>query len=525
MASLLPLLVFLSFVGFATCRILSYLHFFQQEEYDAKRFFSWILQHHAVDKRLSLTLAALWILSFFVGAPASDISVALAFGVFAVIEKNPLRGAKKPLVLTGRAKRILALSFLLMAGTAGVAVGSGILTLLWIVPVQMIPFALAAANLLWTPYEKYINAGFRKEAVEKLHTIDPYVIGVTGSFGKTSVKHMLGHILQNFAPTLITPGSVNADMGIVRTIREQMKPQHKFFIVEMGAYGIGSIARICRLTPPKMSIITAVGAAHFERFKSLEDTAKAKFEIAEAALSRQGKIVIHDSTLQSDYATEFHNQNKKSFIVCGNTGDLIIRQNVQTKRGLELVLAWKGKEYALAAPVFGLHHAANLALAFAAAAELGMPPEDIAVSCQTLPQIKHRLEVKRFDGYTLIDDAYNSNPLGFRAALEVLDLLGKDSRRILVTPGMVELGDKHDTEHAALGKLAAEKADIVIAVQPDRIGSFCKAFEGAMKSPQQIIMVASFDEAQLWLNQNRQPDDVILLENDLPDLYERTLRI
>ncbi|MEK7801684.1 MAG: Mur ligase family protein, partial [Pseudomonadota bacterium] len=262
------------------------------------------------------------------------------------------------------------------------------------------------------------------------------------------------------------------EMVIVRIIREQLSPQHAYFIVEMGAYGIGSIARLCDLTPPKLSVITAIGQAHYERFKTLDDTTRAKFEIAEAVLAQQGHIILHDSVLEQPFAKSFYDVHKDNVITVGTTGQAKIISSTQTEDGLLIILQWKNIEYTIATPLYGLHHAGNIALAFATAAHLGMDPAHIVIALKSAPQISHRLEVKRFPDHILIDDAYNSNPKGFSSALDLLHLLGQHTRRILVTPGIVELGADHDSAHHSLGLKAAETADIVIAVCPERIRSF-----------------------------------------------------
>src|SRR5206468_4274303 len=146
-------------------------------------------------------------------------------------------------------------------------------------------------------------------AHSKLQRLNPVVIGVTGSYGKTSVKHILGHVLETAGPTLITPGSVNTAMGIARVIRERLAPHHRYFVVEMGAYGIGSISRLCALTPPKIGIISAIGKAHYERFRSLEAVARAKFELAEAVRDNAGTIIIAADTMEFAWPRQFAEQH------------------------------------------------------------------------------------------------------------------------------------------------------------------------------------------------------------------------
>lgn len=522
---MIPFFLLISFMVFANQRTLSYLHIYQQDEYDSQRFFAWMKSTKSFDKRLSIVILLVSLLAFvpqleeFIG-----FALVLVFLFFAWIENNPLNDAKKPLVLTARVKRILAVSLpctFLLSLIPALMVNNILLS--WILPLQMIPVTLAFATGLLAPYELKNNTKYRNQALQKLNRINPYIIGVTGSFGKTSVKHILHHVLQNYAPTLITPGSVNTEMGIIRIIREQLKEQHKYFVVEMGAYGIGSIARLCELTPPRLSVITAIGAAHFERFKSLNDTARAKFEIADATIKNSGMVVVAEDVLEQTYAMNYFIRDRENFIVCGPTGPLKVQHAEQDKDGLKIDFTWKDEAFSARVPLYGLHHVTNVMLAFAVAVEIGMAPKDVVLTLASMPQIKHRLEVKQVSNYTIIDDAYNSNPTGFRMALDVLALLGQESggRRILITPGMVELGEQHDAEHAAIGELAAARADIVVIVKPGRIPTFRDAFVKHKTREQQVIEVNSFREAQAWLLGVVKAGDVVLLENDLPDLYER----
>jgi UDP-N-acetylmuramoyl-tripeptide--D-alanyl-D-alanine ligase len=198
----------------------------------------------------------------------------------------------------------------------------------------------------------------------------------------------------------------------------------------------------------------------------------------------------------------------------------------QDTDGIAVTVTWQGRPYELRAPLFGLQQGKNLALAFAAACKLGLVPEDVVASLRSTPQIAHRLEVKReANGATLIDDAYNSNPVGFAAALEVLDLLRRPGgRRILVTPGMVELGAAHDDEHRRIGRLAAAHVDVLLAVSPHRVAPLSASFAEAAPEAE-IVSCPGFAEAQAWMARNVAAGDVVLLENDLPDLLEQKLQL
>ena len=515
---------------FAVRRELTYLHIFQQEEYDGVRFVRWIVTRLAVDKRVSAILLLLWIAQrlWHLSAMPVYLAASIALAALTAIEADPRKKAKKPLAMTQRARRTCYLALgLFVAGAVAVAIFAAKLPV-WIAVIQFIPFTLVLANLILQPFETRVQKRFWNEAHEKLLRLKPTTIGITGSFGKTSVKHILSHILGANAPTLATPGSVNTPMGIARVVREQLGTHHRFFICEMGAYGPGSIARLCRLAGPDLAAITAIGPAHYERFKSLEAVVRTKFELASAAVERGGKVVLNEEILQFAYAREFYEAHKERFVLVGTGPECHLRmvEVRQTAEGIEADAEWHGKTYRLSSHLYGNHQALNLGIAFAAACVLGVPPEDALTAIKSAPQIAHRLEVKHeAGGQIVIDDAYNSNPTGFANGLRILDLLRSGSgRRILVTPGMVELGAVHDEEHRRAGVEAGKYADVLLAVLPERIGTLIQAFKET--NPQgEVVECATFARAQEWMQRNLKPADVVLLENDLPDLYERRLRL
>ena len=524
--SYLAVALLAAYAVFAGRRLLTYMHYFQQEEYDGRRFLRWLAAARAVDRRLSLGLLAVGLAQLAFGAwrlPLAAAGIALII-VAGLLEKDPRQTAKKKLVMTARAIRICGVAAALLALLAlALAALADTRLLCWLVAVQAVPFALVLGNLALLPAEWRIQRRYRDEAKAKLARLAPTIVGITGSYGKTSTKHILGHVLEGAAPTLVTPGSVNTEMGIARVVRERLAQRHKFFVVEMGAYGPGSIARLCRLASPQLGIITAIGMAHYERFRSVERVAEAKFELAEAVLGNGGRMVLPQSVLGFAPGQKLLAQRPGDFVVCGEAGAaLAIIGVAQDAAGIAVELEWQGRPYRLAAPLYGTQQATNLALAFAAACTLGLRPEDVVAALRSTPQIPHRLEVKRRpDWATVIDDAYNSNPVGFAAALDVLDVLRQpNGRRILVTPGMVELGAAHGTEHERIGELAGGLVDVLLPVAPQRIQPLIDAF--SRRAPKaEIVPCPSFQDAQSWLERHATRADTILLENDLPDLYER----
>jgi UDP-N-acetylmuramoyl-tripeptide--D-alanyl-D-alanine ligase len=555
---------------FAYERGKTFMMIFQQEEYDDVRFLAWYKDNKAVDRRATVWLLAAVLIGLVsqstligdLGAAAGFTAFLiwpLAAGAFihgAMLSRANRLASKKPLVMTPRVKRIMTVYMAFAAGLyllvlliavlapkgthyavavdmSGIGFASlpynwqVVLAAILMLPyLQLPPFLLVLANKLLEPAEERVKAKFRAEAIEKFAKLQPKVVAITGSFGKTSTKHILSHILGAAAPTLATPGSVNTDMGITRVIREQLTDEHQFFIVEMGAYGPGSIARLCRLTPPDVGLITAVGAAHYERFKTLETVARAKFELAEAVFDKGGQVVVNRDGIAPELLADRLEHVPGNYRIVGAEGDVVITGYRMTPLGLEVTIDDAGESHVLKAPLFGSHQAGNVALAAASARALGLPWAAIKGALASVPQIKHRLEVsKTSGGPTLINDAYNSNPVGFKAALECLDVLvGEGGRRILVTPGMVELGAKHDEEHANLGALAAKHCDIVLVVTPNRIPTFVEALNKANDGKVTVMTYDRQADAEEWVTSHWRAGDAVLFENNLPDLYEAVIR-
>lgn len=526
----------ISFAIFCHKRLLLLLQLFQQEEYDGPRFLSYILKDfRLVDKKLSAALLIMITASYVFAIPQLIVMIVCAVDLlfFAYISQQLIiQNSKKSLVITSRVKRLLWIFYVMMAGLfylfACWHLQDGFFGLIYLVLlIQLIPLLIVFSNIMLQPYEKIIQKSFLRQAEDKISSFSPQIIAITGSYGKTSTKHILYHILSSVAPTLTTPGSVNTQMGITRIIREKLQKEHKYFIVEMGAYGIGSIKKLCDLTPPDSGIITAVGNAHYERFKTIDNVAQAKFELNQAVAKKQGKTFVNADMVADDYIKKYGSD----LILVGQqklADGYEIKECKQVIDGLELKIKYGRKTYKIAAPLYGSHHGGNIALAFALAHDLGIDADTIIAALKTVPQIKHRLELlKPKNAAVIIDDAYNSNPTGFNAALGILELFKKErkSRTILVTPGMVELGDLHDEKHQEIALKAAKIVDIAIVIMPHRIPSFIKTFNENKKPQQQLFEFESFVKAKEWIDNNARSGDVILYENDLPDLYENKIKL
>ncbi len=515
------------FGTFAALRLRTYLHYFQQEEYDFRRFLSWWWAARAYDRWASVGLLVM--LPFAAVQPAATGLMAGAWLLWRLRqEPDPTKVGKKPLVLTPRATQLW-----LLAGVACAPVVASLALLLPAEPlvgllatvagIQIIPLALNTANLLLKPWQAYSNKLYLREATALLARLNPTIISLSGAFGKTSTKYFLHAILQAHAPTLLSPGSTNTALGLARIVRERLQPHHQYFLAEMGAYKVGSIAKLCQLFPPDACATTAIGPAHLERFGSVAKVAEAEFEVVHATVARGGPVVLSIDCIPPELWQPLVAKYPGIRLVSATKaylrdGDYYLKQAKATAHGLQLAIEHRGQLSAFGTPIHGATMAPNLATAFALATELGVPKATSVAALKAVQPAPHRLSVRQEGAITLIDDSYNSNPAGFATALETLALLGAGQRKILITPGMVELGELHDAEHARLGQLAAKSADIVIAVAPQRIPSFVQAIQQAGHA--QLIQLPTFAAALKWLKTNTQAGDVVLLENDLPDRYE-----
>lgn len=519
---------------FAGLRIaLRFMLFFQQEEYDNRRFLRWWIRTRSFETRVTglcllagAFIAALRLAGYSIYEPG--VPIAASAGVAALASRIRTGEGKKPLAVTQRVKRIVAVSAVPYAGclaALGFAVPHPLIhsnPLLAAVPALLaMPLWLVLGNLFLAPFEARIRRRYMNEARAILRDVNPTVIGITGSYGKTSAKHLLAHVLASHAPTLATPGSVNTLMGITRVIREKLTRDHLYFIAEMGAYGPGSIQRLCDFTPPSVGWVTTVGLAHYERFKSVETVAMAKSELPRS-LPKDGLAILFGDNPHCRAMAEATDAEVYFYGEDASAGRLDCRlaEKELTPDGIRVVLECLGKTHSFVMPLYGSHQALNAAGAFLAAVKLGVPAFTAVAAMQTAPQVRHRLEVRRDPGGVVtIDDAYNSNPAGFESALEVLRVL-PGGRKILVTPGMVELGGKAREEHEKIAALAAPVCDIILVVAPSRIPWFAPALRENGFPAEKLLEFPSLAPAREWLGKNLLSGDAVLFENDLPDLYE-----
>lgn len=503
-------------------RLKTLLTYFQQEEYDGARFLSACRTIRLFDLISSVAIVLAWI-AVAVGLPAT-LGLLASSGVMVFVATRE-RGYtyKKPLVLTDRARRIRILAGLILVVPFGLA---ALHTLGAVVALQAVPLALVLANLVLRPHQDRINARYISEAKSRLERLNPVRIGITGSFGKTTVKHMLGEVLDAAAPVFYSKGSINTVLGLTRHIRERLQWSHRYFVAEMGAYGEGSIRRLCDFVEPNYGIVTAVGDAHTERFGSIAAIARAKSELVEAVCERGGIAVVNAEVLIHEPFARLKAAYPDSVVSVGTTdADVVVAAQSAPNGNWMISLtsareAFPALQYEI--PLLGRHNVINSALAVTMALLIDDTIHDeVAFFTKNFAQVPHRLQ--RIEGQgrqpLILDDAYNANENGFKGAVSVLSELakGRGGRAILVTPGITELGTEHDRVHAELGEFCNEHCDVVYVVNPDRIRSFVAALTSERVT---VVEVATFAEARRRLAQDTAPTDVVLYENDLPDVLE-----
>ena len=430
-----------------------------------------------------------------------------------------LRGRTSPLVWTARLKRTAAV-------TAGVLFGGAALVT-WVVvtasgrgpagtstTMLVVLSYLAPDTALWIagPLERRLSQTYVDRATRSLARVAPIVVGITGSYGKTSTKWYVKHLVEGTRRVVASPASFNNRLGLARAVNEHLTSDAEVFVAEMGTYGKGEIADLCAWIPPSVAVLTAIGPVHLQRFRTEERIVEAKSEIVEGA----GAVVVNvDHPLLAQLAEKLSSEPGGPTVWrCGTTdGAEDVRVRADGDRATVLV---RGEPFGHVSATDVFH--ANLSCAVAVALELGVEPGDISDRSRGISQTEHRQSVGLSPkGFTIIDDTFNSNPAGAARALEVLAVNGDPgARRVVVTPGMIELGPRQRDENVAFGAAAAEVADDLVIVGRANRRSLTR---GARGGKARVTPVNNREEAVAWVRGHLGPGDVVLYENDLPDHY------
>jgi len=547
MTTLFVIFILLIWITGTWLRIYRQAHYYQIEEYLNQRYLIWLGKERMrwLPTRPVVVVVAATVIGLFLDTIPGTTNV-LAFiivGVAAVISVwPPARGeVKKPFVRTERATRMLGAAFVVPALAAllafffveSLSTGRSTLVLLSISGLLlflMAPVWLMAGNLLMYPVETILRQRFQRQAQQVLNRIRPRVIGITGSYGKTTTKNYLSEILSSRYRTYATPKSYNTLMGISLAINRDLADDYsiEYFVCEMAMYGPGEIAKLCEFVPPDVSIVIEVGPQHLERAGSIENIAKAKYEIIQGLRPDGVGIFNWDNDYIKEMIRRGYPQHRiavsrvLSPAEARQEGVRFIAQDINEELdGLAFTVmdVNTGQREAFSTPLVGIHNVTNLLLATAAAVNEGLSLRDVAYRVRTLQPAESRLVRQVADGgIIIINDSYSANPVGAVSALKVLGMQPGE-RKVLITPGMIELGDLHKTENKRLGQLAPLYATDIILVGEKQTKPVQEGILSTDFPPDRLHIVSTLSEATRWYQQNLRSGDAVLFLNDLPDTY------
>ena len=496
------------------------LMMYQQNSYRNERYMKWLSTSGdttSIPRLIALVLFFLSI-SVFGNDRLTYVSIPLFAAIMGI--KMATKRYKKPLVWTARAIRLYAVAVILsglLVWAASFFMDIVVATLLVYCLAHMV---IMATGIILLPIDKLINLRYINDARRRLKSMPELkIVGITGSYGKTSTKHYLHRILSEQFDTLMTPGSFNTTLGVVRTVREYLKPYNEVFIVEMGAKQPGDIKEICDLVHPTIGIVTAVGPQHLESFKTIERVQATKFELVDALPADGVAVVNNDFEKIADRPVD----NTKCLRYAINNEDAGYRAEniVYSPSGTTFEVVGDGWHLALHTKLLGECNVSDLLAAIVTAHVMGVPDAKIISAVAAIEPVEHRLSVKKTpSGIIILDDAFNSNPIGSRMALEVLGSM-TTGKRIVITPGMIELGEQQYDLNCQLGQHIDKNVDVAIVVgQYNREAILAGITEGGRLKAEQILVADSFAEAQQLLSNVVASGDIVLYENDLPDTFK-----
>ena len=519
------ILVFMAMALFfisTTMSLIDSVHFFQLNSYRFDTHTKWIREN----SRKYLThniIAVLMLIVVFIRMNPMAKAIALEVLFIISLPTEKPKKAKKPLVYTPRVKRMLfttllvVLAVLIPTTIVGLNNAHETYPLFAMVLIYALsPCIILLSNLINKPLELSINQHYTNDAKKMLKACpDLKIIGITGSYGKTSVKYYLTTLLKSKYNVLMTPESYNTPMGVVKTIRGSLKATHEIFVCEMGAKWVGDIKELCDIVHPHHGIITSIGPQHLESFKTLDAIKGTKFELADA-LPEGGMLFLNGD----DENIDSYKGDRKHISYSLDNGDYSAFDIAVSERGTTFkVKAPDGEVQEFSTKLIGRHNVLNIVGAIAVSHKMGIALKDLRSAVRKLEGVPHRLQLSDKGNMTIIDDAYNSNPSGTKAALEALSLF--EGYKILVTPGMVELGSKQDELNREFGQNAADVCDYVVLVGekqavPIKAGLLDKNYDES-----KIYVASNINDAlnHVYALNSQGKKKIVLLENDLPDNY------
>ena len=444
-----------------------------------------------------------------------------------VFIKNLFDAPKKiPLKQTNRMNRLSICLFIIMTAVTFIliAVSTEYITFLSYGIITLTPLiliiAVPLAHYLMLPLEALIRQTYISRTKKVLQKMPNLIkIGITGSFGKTSCKYILNSILSKKYSVCMSPHSFNTPMGLTKVVLKYLKPYDQILIAEMGADNVGDINYLCNIINPKMGILTAVGTQHLRTFKTVENIKNTKFELVKNLEKVNGFAVFNGDNAGSMELYEKANLEKQ-FTSVNNTEANIYASDIKlSNEGMSFVLVMPEGKYTCTTRLLGEHNISNILLCVCMANKLGVPAKDIVEAISELKPVPHRLELRtKYKGFKVLDDSFNASVEGAQSALKVLSLF--EGKKVVLTPGLIELGNMEYEENVKFGEAIAKVADTCIVVNKVNRDSLKEGLIKGGMDESQIIIKDSFALAFITLKDVIEPNNTcVLIENDLPDNY------
>ena len=529
---IITLIIYLIYINLISKRS---LHMLQQNRYNRGfRYIKWILKNFK-ENFINLNLLPLIFIITSINGNLSDIAPYLFIAIYLFlsyicVNKDKKEKAKLPLKYTARIKRLIVANNIIYLIPCIIAISlfkkesiSNYYVLLGLLAYTN-HFIVLLINFINRPVEKLVGLHFKNQALTKLNSMTNMdVIGITGSYGKTSTKNILHDILNIKYNVFKTPANYNTPFGLMITINEHLDKYNDFFLAEMGACKKGEIKELCDLVKPKYGVLTRVGLAHLETFGSEEAIQKTKFELIESLPSDGIGILNGDDEKQLSY--NIKNNCEIVWIGIDNKDvDCYAKDIELSHKGTKFKVHFKDekKEYEFETKLLGRNNIYNILAGIALGRKLGITLEDLQKAVKRVEPVEHRLSMKKYYDINLIDDAYNSNPMGAKMALEVLNMM--PGYHIVVTPGMIEVGAKEDEVNKEFGKQIADNADEVILIGPEKTKPIYEGLIEKKFDKKKIHILTDVLDAFPLMMELKQKDTYVLLENDLPDSFNEKIR-
>lgn len=504
-------------------------HMLQQNWYnDGNRYLKWINNNSKfVFVWFDYLYLFIAILGYFIANQILSVIVIVYYLLltYLLLRRYKHEQVKKPLAFTSRIKRMcitIFILYLIPILTICLTFNQQFIYIYYFIIGSLIYFnyyIVYLANIINKPVEKLVYLYYKSKANKKLKTLNHMkVIAVTGSYGKTSTKNIVSDILNVKYIAFPTPQNFNTNYGLIRTINEYIDKYNDYFVAELGAFRRGDIKSRASIVKPKYGILTKIGTAHLDTFGSLENTTKAKFELIESLPENGVAFLNIDDELQVNY----HLKNKVKVVWYGlnSNADVYASDIKYSSNGMNFKVHFKNDKetYDFKTKLLGEANVYNILAGIAVGKELGLSIIELQRGVLQIKPIEHRLQIKKYGRITYIDDAYNSNPVGSKMALDVLKLM--PGKKIIITPGMIEMGDKQYEVNYNFGQFIASSVDLAILVGIEQTKPIQKGLLEANFNKDNLIVLNDVKEAiSIAQNYFLNDETYILLENDLPDIF------